>query len=101
MSNINPEVFRLNFNYLIETNTKKELQCIAKILGEKNVSYINGIKINKTGLCNMILNNKKFIFKDERDLKKTNKDQEYENKIKYYKKLKTRLYKDITYVKNI
>ena len=46
MSNINPEVFRLNFNYLIETNTKKELQCIAKILGEKNVSYINGIKIN-------------------------------------------------------
>ena len=60
LSNINNELFKLNFNYLVKNNTQKQLQVIAKKLGEKNVSTKNKKKLNKEELCIMILKNKKF-----------------------------------------
>ena len=32
LSNINNELFKLNFNYLVKNNTQKQLQVIAKKL---------------------------------------------------------------------
>ena len=101
LSNINYELFKLNFNYLVKNNTQKQLQVIAKKLGEKNVSTKNKKKLNKEELCIMILKNKKFTLKTLEELKNINKKDEYENKVEYYKKLKQRLFKDTEELKNI
>ena len=61
LSNINNQLFKLNFNYLVKNNTQKQLQVIAKQLGEKNVSTKNKKKLNKKELCIMILKNKKLL----------------------------------------
>ena len=73
LSNINNELFKLNFNYLVKNNTQKQLQVIAKKLGEKNVSTKNKKKLNKEELCIMILKNKKFTLKTLEELKNINK----------------------------
>lgn len=95
---INEQVFKSNFNFLMKNNTWEELKLLTKSLGEKIIK--NNLRLKKDELCNVILNSKKFIFKSLEELQEINRKDEYEKKVKYYKELKERLYKDTKKIEN-
>ena len=94
------EIFKLNFDYLVNNHTFKQLQTIAKTLGEVNVgNYTNDItkkvkSFNKGSLSHTIMKNNKYTFKTHLEIKKINETIENEKKIEYIKELKSRLYKN-------
>lgn len=94
MSTNKEKLFKLNFDYLIENNDKKELQTLCRSLGETNVSG------NKTFITNKILNNSKYIWKTKNKISKIIKKRKNDKKIEYYKNLKIRLYSNIIYKEN-
>ena len=95
---INEQVFKSNFNFLMKNNTREELKFLTKSLGEKIIK--NNLRLKKDELCKVILNSKKFILKSLEELEEINKKDEYEKKVKYYKELQERLYKDTKKIEN-
>lgn len=95
---INEQVFKSNFDFLIKNNTREELKLLTKSLGEKIIK--NNLRLKKDELCNVIVNSKKFILKSLEELQEINRKDEYEKKVKYYKELQERLYKDTKKIEN-
>ena len=82
LPNINEQVFKSNFNYLVKNNTREEIKVLAKSLGEQLIK--KGRRLKKEELCVIILKNKKFTLKSLEELEDINKKDVYENKLKYY-----------------
>lgn len=82
-------LFKLNFVFLSKTNKCKTLKDIIKKIGESIFSS-NGKRLTKKKLIEKILNNSKYEFLSELDIKQ----KEYEMKLEYYKTIPNRLYKN-------
>lgn len=87
---------QVNYDYLFNLHSKKELQIIGKKLGETNVTEYKKDDtrrpLNKDEIVNIILNNPKYKMKSETKIKKIFSEKELETKNKYYKELPKRLY---------
>ena len=86
-----------NINFLLKFHTKKELNKMAKDLGENNISTNKiGKKCNKNDLAFMITNNHNFnlLTNEEIEIKNTNSIKEY------YKKIINNIYSKCTSVCN-
>ena len=87
------ELFKLNYDFLMKTNTEIELKSVARNLGEKNVSkHKNRKPYTKTDLVNLILNNPNYQVKSDIEIVELQKAIDYKSKVKYYLELKSYLY---------
>lgn len=90
----NDNLFTLNSDYLKLIYIKKDLQVLAKKLGERSIQQnrFTGKDFVTEELVNMILRNSKYVWKTEEELIELTNKYHHDNKIEYYKTIHERLY---------